>query len=222
MKYVIQYTLLYAHRVMVGITAESREAAIARAETLFDQGEIWDDTAEVPLLFDDFEESADAGVPLAFTVEAEVSGDWPEPDASVKEVRRRNAAMQAVRLLMEAYRRGEERDGSIDWNDLDQAYKAALDASTASCVKRACTAISGACKRLAVVVEGGFVRAVVADRPDIAPAVVVIDYDTDGVAIDELRRITQTDGSQVNALVDEHYVQSATIDLDEVFQGIES
>jgi len=40
MKYVIQYTLPYEHRVQVGITAASRDDAIAQAEALFDQGDI--------------------------------------------------------------------------------------------------------------------------------------------------------------------------------------
>lgn len=221
MKYIVQYTLPYAHQVMVGITAESREAAITKAETLFNQGVICDDTTEVLLLFDDFEELGDAGISLAFTVVEEVSGDWPDPDASVMEYRRRNAAMQAAHLLVDAYQRGKECGGSIDWDDLDQAYQAALDALATSPAKRAGTTSSSACKRLAIIVEGGRVQAVVADRPDAAPAIAVIDYDTDGVESDKLRHITQPDGYKVNALVVEHCI-AAAIDLSEVFQDAES
>jgi hypothetical protein len=128
MKFIIQYTLPYEHRVMVGIEAESPEAAITKAGELFDQGDIWDDTEQMPLLFDDFEETADADVPLEFTIESEVSGDWPEADASVKALRRQNAAQTASRLLVQAYQRGEANGGNIDWEDLDQAYQAALAA----------------------------------------------------------------------------------------------
>jgi len=219
MKYVIQYTLPYEHRVMVGIEAESRDEAIAKASDLFDQGDIWNDTQEVPLLCDDFEETGDAGIPLEFTVEDEIAGDWPEPDASVKEVRRREAAFLAARLLIEAYQQGEERGGSIDWEELDQAYQAALQATGS--IQSGPAQLGKSCERLAVVIEGGNIQAVIADHPDTAPAVAIVDYDTDCFGPEELRSITQSDGSQSTAVVVEHYVEDAAIDLNEVFQTTE-
>lgn len=130
MKYVIQYELPYVHRVQVGIEAGSAEEAIGKAQRLFDDGSIWDDSPDVPLLFDDYEEQGDAGVPLEFTVE-QTLGDgeaWPDAEASVKAVRRAEAAARAAALLVEAYRRGEEHGGSVAWEDIDQALEAALGA----------------------------------------------------------------------------------------------
>jgi len=129
MKYIVQYTLPYTHRVMVGIDADSSDEAIKKAQSLFDAGDIWQDSAEVPLLLDDYDERGDG--PLHFTVEQELANEapWPEPDASVITLRQRDAAFLASRLLVEAYCRGEARGGSVDWEDLDQAYQAALRVS---------------------------------------------------------------------------------------------
>lgn len=220
MRYIFQYTLPYEHRVMVGIDAESREAAIAQAGELFDQGDIWQDSAEVPLLYDDFEENGDAGVPLEFTVEDEVCGDWPEPDAGVKAIRRRDAAFQSVRLLIEAYRRGEERGDSIDWEDLDRAYQAALQASEAS-PEAGRPEPNPRCSRLAVVMESGIVQAVIADQSGAAPAVAVVDYDIEGQAAEDLCDVTQSDGSRSKAYVVEPWIEPARIDLDQVFRPID-
>lgn len=220
MKYVVQYTLPYEHRVMVGIEADSSDEAIRKAESLFDAGDIWQDTTEVPLLLDDYDEIGDG--PLHFTVEQELTDEepWPEVDASVTTLRRREAAFLASRLLVEAYRRGEAHGGSIDWEDLDQAYQAALQAAGAS--PEADRPEPGPrCRRLAVVLEGGIVQSVIADRPEAAPAVAIVDYDTEGQPTEDLCDITQSDGSRSKAYVIEPWIEPARIDLDEVFRPID-
>ena len=129
MKYVVQYTLPYEHVVQVGIEADNRDRAIAKARDLFSDGLLWDDTPEVPLLLDDFYESGDAGVPLEFTIEAGDLDRWPEVDGSVETLRRRDAAFRAASLLLDAYKRGKESGGTVSWSDLDAAYAEALKAA---------------------------------------------------------------------------------------------
>ncbi len=216
MKYVVQYTLPYQHCVMVGIRANNPDAAITKAETLFNQGDIWQDTVTVPLLHDDYDETGDS--PLHFTVEQELAEDepWPELDASVTMVRKRDAAFQAARLLVNAYSHGEAGD-CIDWYELDRAHEAALQASPVA-TDQTPDRSARQCQRLALILEGGMVQAVIADRPDTAPAVAVVEYDTDGYEPEDLCSITQSDGTHSTALVVEHCVESTRIDMDEIFQ----
>lgn len=80
--FVVEYELPYTHRVQVGVFATSAEEASAKAEEAFNLGTLWDNTLEMPLLFDDYEEDGNAGVALEFRVIAK--GAFPEPDGSVR------------------------------------------------------------------------------------------------------------------------------------------
>jgi hypothetical protein len=127
MKYIVQYTLPYDHIVRVGIEADTPDKAIAKASKLFDEGSIWDDTEDSPLLLDDFYENSDAGVPLEFTIESEVTGTWQDPDGSVITIRQNANALKACRLLVMAYEKYCNQDSVVKNNitisELFDAYK---------------------------------------------------------------------------------------------------
>ena len=95
-KYAVTYQIEYIHRVIVGIAAPDGEAAKQLARNAFDAGIIWDDTENIPLLFDDYEEVD--GETVCFTAE-QVSA-FPEPDASVKSIRQKEFAYCACQNLL--------------------------------------------------------------------------------------------------------------------------
>ncbi|MFM0307791.1 hypothetical protein P0D71_08315 [Paraburkholderia sp. RL17-383-BIF-A] len=78
--YMIGYTLDYSHRVVVGVRAASADEACRHAHAAFDIGTLWDDTPDMPLLYDDYEELD--GQTLRFDATAVVA--WPVAHASAR------------------------------------------------------------------------------------------------------------------------------------------
>lgn len=111
--FVVEYTLGYEHIVRVGVTARSEEQAIKKAQAAFDAGAIWDDTAEMQLLFDDYEET-DSNV-LEFRPTK--VGEFPEVDRSVIAVRR-NASfygtLERLKMLRDLAINGECQESLAD------------------------------------------------------------------------------------------------------------
>lgn len=101
-KFVVEYNLDYVHTVTVGVEANDADEACAKAEAAFDAATLWDNTAKMPLLYDDFEE-VDGGQPLAFT--ATPVDEWPSPDGSVRHLMLRAEARQMVALLKDIAQR---------------------------------------------------------------------------------------------------------------------
>ena len=123
-KFVVSYEIDYIHRVSVGIEAQDQAEAQQIAEQAFNEALIWDDTETLPLLSDDYFESGDESM----VWECEQVEQFPEPDHSVKQLKKEQAAFQVCRGLIEAYQQGEASGGSIDWEDLDQLLPLALEA----------------------------------------------------------------------------------------------
>jgi len=95
-KFVVTYTIDYTHRVVVGVTAPTAQTAEKIASDAFDAGSIWDNTPEMPLLLDDYEEVD--GETLCFS--SEEVPEFPEPDSSVKDLKQKEFAYYACQALL--------------------------------------------------------------------------------------------------------------------------
>jgi hypothetical protein len=95
-KFAVTYTIDYTHRVIVGVTTADAETAEKIASDAFDEASIWDNTPEMPLLFDDYEEVD--GETLCFS--SEEFPEFPEPDSSVKDLKQKEFAYTACQALL--------------------------------------------------------------------------------------------------------------------------
>ncbi|MFI3187382.1 MAG: hypothetical protein QX198_15515 [Methylococcaceae bacterium] len=123
-KFVVSYVLDYVHAVSVGIEAKDQAEALHIAEQAFNDALIWDNTETMPLLSDDYLESGDEAMVWA----CDQVERFPEPDHSVRQLNREQAAFRVCRGLVEAYQRDEASGGSINGQELDHLIPMALEA----------------------------------------------------------------------------------------------
>lgn len=193
-KFNVTYEIDYVHRVTVGIEAQDEQSALVKAEQVFGQGVIWDDT-DMPLLYDDFEEKD--GESLIFTAQ-EVS-DFPEPDASVKEIKRRQFAFDACRALLS----GDFEAAMMLSRQATGQLKSSRDL------------------KIAVVIEGGIVQSIVSDQPSLLPDVLVINYDIDGTSDGDHWLVPQDYGDDARAIVYSRVPELPKIGLDAVVENFQ-
>jgi hypothetical protein len=195
---IVEYTIDYAHRVQVGILSDSDEEALNKAQAAFDAGTIWDDTAEIPLLFDDYEEKESET--LNFQVVATVAA-WPVPDASVFQQRRTANAMEACRLLVVAESMRDlngSTPGACERSLVETAYRLARMAVDGHPTKMP----EPPRPRVVVGVEGGLVQGASSDMP---VDLVVVDYDMNEGAEGAVE-VPQSGGSTTLATIISHGV----------------
>ncbi|QRM22881.1 hypothetical protein [Burkholderia pseudomallei] len=99
--FMVGYSLDHTHRVVVGIRAASADAACDIARAAFDAGTLWDDTPDMPLLYDDYDELD--GQVLNF--DATSIETWPAADVSVRAVKLHAAAHRLLAFARLADRR---------------------------------------------------------------------------------------------------------------------
>lgn len=190
---IVEYELDYIHRIQVAVPSVSDQDAIARAEEAFDNATIWDDRPDMPLLYDDYEESEHNMLEFHVVDTVASMKDLPPKDASAKVHHQRESARMACSLLLlaceEAKKAGKD---SISLDDLAAACDAALCAD------------SGSHKPVKVLVEieGGTCIGTYATAP---VDVVVMDADKvrhgGGVHGYEITRIDFPDGIQAKSVL---------------------
>ncbi len=130
MKYIVKYSVPHHHEVQVGTTANSKQEAIEKVSAAFYDLTLWDNTRGMPLIDNDFYEDSDSGEVFEFEVIGTLDGEvgWPAPSGAVEEQMKDRLGREAAQALVDAYAKGAQDGGSIEWSDLDQAHELALRA----------------------------------------------------------------------------------------------
>ena len=199
--FIVEYELPYTHLVRVGIQAADEAGAIELAKNAFDQGTIWDNTPDMPLLYDDFEE--DDSSPLDEPVEfnAEECKVWPVPAACVKSIVCNAAARRACEWLIHAHESTgtDAARRSLMQAAIQEAFLAMPHLDDLDAADRAETSYARL-PAVVILVEGGLVRSV---HSTLATRFLVLDLDADsghGVA-----KVTLPDGRVVDVYSTEPY-----------------
>jgi hypothetical protein len=173
-KYLVEYSLAYDHVVRVGISATDKDQAIEKAEQAFEKGEIWENTAEMPLLYDDFEESE--GNTLSFS--AKEIESFPDPARNIvlrsqenadlvgaARVRTENAALKSHVHALSAMLAKVEVNNFYSAENIAKAHSTLMRSDQTNIFDPIVVQIG---------VEGGLITGVTSNYP---VNVVVFDYD---------------------------------------------
>ena len=191
MKRIVKCKSPFVREVRIGIDAATEEEAIQIAQELMESPDLPLDNPVYPVLRDALEETGRPEATCQIVEDLPDGQDWPLPDNSVSELRRRVEANRAARLLVQALS-GPEPDEAL----INAAYAAALRATGTN------DGTDRTQNRIAIITEGGAIQAVVAEDPH-SIQVVEIDYTHPAI------------GGKPPIL--EHPVEESALEMDELF-----
>ena len=200
--YIVEYKLPFTHLVRVGIQAADEAAAIELARDAFDLGTIWDNTPDMPLLYDDFEEGDSSPLDEHVEFYAEECKVWPVPEACVKTIVSNAAARRACEWLIHAHESTgtDAARRSLMQAAIQEAFAAMPHLDDLDAPDRA-EASYARLPAVVIMVEGGLVRSV---HSTLATRCLVLDLDADGG--NGMAKVTLPAGNAMNVFSSTPYM----------------